>query len=208
YYQMFVLVDDIPSVSKIIKIESGSITGFGTLNLTAIIQGFYNSSTDTMVSDTMKVYLRNFTSPYSKVDSSVSMLDSSGAGVFNFGNITNGTNYYLVVKHRNSIETWSSVAMSFTAGTMTYSFNTAADKAYGKNQIQVDNSPLRFAVYGGDVNNDGIVNLNDIINVSNSAINFVSGYVNTDMTGDNFVNLTDLILTQNNSVKFVRKVTP
>ncbi|MDQ3194516.1 MAG: DUF1929 domain-containing protein, partial [Bacteroidota bacterium] len=208
YYQMFVMVDDIPSISKIVKMESGSIAGNGTLNLTAMIQGFYNSSSNTMISDTMKVYLRNFTSPYSQIDSSESRLDSSGTGVFNFGNITNGTNYYLVVKHRNSIETWSSGGKSFNAGTMSYSFNTSAGKAYGSNQIQVDDSPLRFAVYGGDVNNDGNVNLNDIISVSNSVTNFTTGYVNTDMTGDNIVNLMDLILTKNNSVSFVRKITP
>ncbi|MDQ3020236.1 MAG: hypothetical protein M3R36_06670, partial [Bacteroidota bacterium] len=111
-------------------IINGTFSGGGTicgrtayvLNLTALIQGFYNSSSNTMVSDTITVYLRNATTPFAKKDSAKSVLNNSGAGSFIFFNITNGTNYYLVIRHRNSIETWSSSAIAFSAGTLTYDF--------------------------------------------------------------------------------------
>ena len=73
---------------------------------------------------------------------------------------------------------------------------------------QVDAAPLSFAVFSGDVNQDGFINLNDIISVSNASSSFVNGYVVTDVNGDNLTNLNDIILTYNNSAAFVSKATP
>jgi hypothetical protein len=79
-----------------------------TLNLTALPEGFYNSGTGSSTPDTMTVYLRNATSPYSVVDVAKSEMNSLGQGTFTFTNAVNGTPYYIVLTHRNSIETWSS----------------------------------------------------------------------------------------------------
>jgi hypothetical protein len=73
---------------------------------------------------------------------------------------------------------------------------------------QVDNSPVRFAVYSGDVNQDGTVDLTDIVLCFNDANAFTSGYVNTDLNGDDFVDLTDITIAYNNSNSFVSKITP
>jgi hypothetical protein len=89
-----------------------------------------------------------------------------------------------------------------------YNFSTASTQAYGDNLIQVDNSPVRFAVYNGDVNTDGTVDLSDLSQIDNDAYNFVSAYVNTDLTGDNYVDLSDYALADNNAFNFVSKVTP
>jgi hypothetical protein len=195
---------------------NGSFSGGGTicggaayiLNLKAFIEGFYNSSLNTIVSDTIRVYLRMTTSPFSKVDSAKSKLDSSGAGTFFFSNISNGTNYYIVLKHRNSIETWSNSGNSFTSGSLVYDFTTASNKAYGSNQIQIDASPVRFAIYSGDVNQDGAVDLSDLSLIDNDAYNFVSGYKKTDLNGDNFTDLSDYTIADNNSYNFVSVVKP
>ncbi len=176
--------------------------------LTGFIEGFYNSSSDKMISDTAGVYLRNSFSPYSIIDSSRSKLDSSGNGRFYFSSINNGINYYIVLKHRNSIETWSSIGLSFTSGLMSYDFTPASDKAYGNNQIQIDTSPLRFAVYSGDINQDGSVNLTDVVSAYNGSSNFVTGYVAEDVNGDNIVDLADVVITYNNSGNFVSLVRP
>ena len=88
-------------------------------------------------------------------------------------------------------------------GTLNYDFSSAANKAYGSNQIQVDNAPLIFAVYSGDVNQDGAINLNDMVNINNDGIIFLSGYVPTDVNGDGFVTLADLIFASNNSNLFI-----
>ncbi|MDZ4711204.1 MAG: SBBP repeat-containing protein [bacterium] len=177
-------------------------------DVTEFIQGFYNPSANTMISDTIKLYLRNFNAPYTIADSSKAYSDSSGSAKFYFPQIANGVNYYLVTKHRNSIETWSGLAGSFTAGVLSYNFSTASSQAYGSNQLQIDASPLRFGIYSGDQNQDGAVDVSDVVNVYNDANNFVTGYISTDMTGDNFTDVSDLVITFNNSANFVAIVRP
>ena len=73
---------------------------------------------------------------------------------------------------------------------------------------QIDTLPLRFGIYSGDQNQDGSVNLTDVVNVYNNANTFVNGYVASDMNGDNITDLSDLVITSNNASAFVAKVTP
>ena len=91
---------------------------------------------------------------------------------------------------------------------MTYNFTTANTQAYGDNQIQADASPVRFAVYSGDVNQDGTVDASDVSVADNDAYNSVSGYVNTDVTGDDFVDAADVSIVDNNAFNSVSAVTP
>ncbi|MBK9331160.1 MAG: SBBP repeat-containing protein [Ignavibacteria bacterium] len=117
--------------------------------ITGIIEGFYNSSLNKMISDTVRVYLRSSVSPYSVIDSSFTKCDTTGYGRYYFTGISNGVNYYIVLKHRNSIETWSASAHSFTTGILNYDFTPSVSQAFGNNMIQTDTSPVRFAVYSG-----------------------------------------------------------
>lgn len=126
------------------------------LDLSALIQGFYNPSTNLMVPDTIRIYLRSFFPPYTISDSSKSVVNSSGLCLFSFFNANNDQQYFLQLKHRNSIETWSNT-FSFDNNEAIYNFFNAAGSAFGNNQIQVDTSPNRFAIYGGDVNQDDAI---------------------------------------------------
>ncbi|MEO8209570.1 MAG: hypothetical protein ABI840_03330, partial [bacterium] len=179
-----------------------------SLNLTAFIEGFYNSTSNAMISDTATVYLRSIVAPYNKIDSSKGILTGTGIGTFNFSSAVDGINYYIVVKHRNSIETWSNTGNAFSSGSLTYNFSTAANKAYGNNMIQADASPVRFAVYSGDVNQDGSVDLTDGSLIDNDAYNFVSGYISSDINGDNSVDLSDAAIADNNAINFVSIMRP
>lgn len=161
------------------------------LNLTAIIQGFWNGAA--MVNDTMKVYLRNSVFPYAKIDSSKVKVNSSGNGLFTF-NSASGGNYYIVLNHRNSIETWSFSAQTFTGGvTKVYDFTTSANQAYGNNQVL---NSGKFTIYSGDTNKDEIIDSGDLSNVENDI--GVSGYVISDLSGDDFVDAFDLSIAENN----------
>lgn len=172
-----------------------------TLNLEMFIQGFYNATTNLQVSDTIRVYLRNFSSPFSIVDSAKALVSDSGKAELTFNGLANG-NYYIVITHRNSLETWSVNALSMTEGSvMTYDFTTASSKAYGDNLFQSE--PGVYSDYSGEVIKDGSINLNDIIAVSNAATGFATGYVNTDVNGDGLVNLNDIIITYNKAGSFV-----
>ena len=179
-----------------------------TLNLTALIEGFYDQVSNNMVNDTAGIYLRNNSAPYNIIDSSKGMLSSSGTGAYIFSNAVNSINYYLVIKHRNSIETWSKTAQQFTASALSYNFTTANSQAYGDNMKQADSSPLRFAIFSGDVNQDGFINLTDVVVIYNDAGNFVTGYKVTDVNGDNITDLSDVIIANNNSAGFVTVVRP
>jgi len=174
-----------------------------TMNLKMFIEGFYSSASNLQVSDTVKIYLRNSGSPYALIDSAEAVVSDSGKALLTFSYAATGT-YYIVLTHRNSIGTWSAVGVAMTQGiTSDYDFTNAASKAFDYNMKQVDNSPARFAIYSGDINQDGVIDLADITDVYNSSVAFVTGYVVTDVDGNNTVDLSDITLTYNNSVNFV-----
>ncbi|MBK9404592.1 MAG: hypothetical protein IPN57_08680 [Ignavibacteria bacterium] len=175
-----------------------------------IMQGFYNSSSNAMsTDDTVRVYLRNTSAPFAIVDSAKEIINRfSLKAAFKFPNATAGT-YYLQLKHRNSIETWSNSGLAYIPGTtLNHDFTFAQNMAFGLNQIQVDASPLRFALYSGDVNQDGTIDASDLSNVDNDAFSSVSGYVNTDLNGDDLVDATDVSIVDNNAFNAVSVIRP
>ncbi len=177
-----------------------------SITLDAIIEGLYNSGTNKMVTDTVKLYLRNISSPWAIVDSAISVLDSSGSGKFNFSNIVLGTSYYMVHTHRNSLETWSrSGGENFNLYAFSYDFTTDSAKAYGDN---LKKQGSKWCIFSGDVNQDGSVDLSDMIVVDNDNANFVTGYVSSDVNGDLSTDLSDMIIVDNNNAAFVGKITP
>jgi len=178
------------------------------LSLDTFIQGFYSSASDNQVEDSIRVYLRNSASPYAVVDSAIGILSTAGNVTLSFNNISNAVNYYIQLKHRNSIETWSSTAKPFNSSILNYNFTDSTSKAYGSNQIQIDAAPLRFGIYNGDVNQDGIIDGSDISDVENDALISTFGYVPTDITGDDAVDASDVSLVENNSVLSIVAITP
>ena len=205
YYYFIVAQDIHNNKSPVAVAESPNIT----LSMTMFIEGFYNSASDLQVSDTIKVYLRNTVSPFAKVDSAKGVVSSSGSASLLFGNAPTGQ-YYIVSTHRNSLETWSkSGGENLTRGSaVSYDFSNASTQAFGNNMKQVDASPVRFADFSGDVNQDGFINLADVIAIYNDAGNFVTGYKVTDTNGDNITDLSDVLIANNNSVGFVALVKP
>lgn len=181
------------------------------MKITNLIQGFYDPGSNLLTTDSMKYTVRSTQSPYTSYGTAMDAVNISGTATTFITNLPSGIYfpYYLVLNHRNSIETWSTQAYfdRLTFQTV-YDFTDSASASFGNNMIQVDNSPVNFAIYGGDSNQDGAIDLTDVTAVYNDAANFASGYIVTDMTGDNFVDITDLTITYNNSSNFVTKITP
>ena len=175
------------------------------------IQGYYNPSTNRLnMEDTVRIYLRQISLPYSIVDSTITLLDSAllkAACVF--PNVGTGT-YYIQIKHRNALETWSKIGgQSYTSGsTLNFDFLQTAANAFSGNQIQADASPVRFAIYGGDVNQDGFIDGSDGLLVDNDAADFESGYVTSDVDGNRFVDGSDAAIVDNNAFNFVSVAKP
>ncbi len=98
-----------------------------TLQLHVFIQGFYlgsgqmNSIVAAGQTDTITVELHAATSPYGLVYSAKEVLSISGNAAIPFPAAASGNNYYIVVHHRNSIETWSKNIVLFS-GTTLYNF--------------------------------------------------------------------------------------
>ena len=175
-----------------------------TFNLTALIQGFYDGST--MVSDTVSVELRDASAPALLKDKDDTVvLGSAGIGEANFYSAAEATNYYIAVKHRNAVETWSATTQSFSSGVMNYNFTTSQTQAFGSNMISKGSS---WCFYSGDVNQDDVIDLTDVSTVDIDNLNFVSGYVVTDVNGDLLVDLSDLSLVDINNLNFVGAVIP
>ncbi|MBX7041523.1 MAG: FG-GAP-like repeat-containing protein [Ignavibacteria bacterium] len=180
------------------------------LFLFGAIQGMYDPVANAETPDTITVYLRNYASPFARVDSSKNILLGPGTGQqFLFRNVRNSIPYYVEVTHRNALSTWSATPVTFVNSDASIAFSVDAIYAYGNNEIQVDTSPYNvFAFYSGDVNQDGTIDATDISAIDNDVQNFVAGYVVTDLTGDDFVDGTDFVIADNNAANFISVIRP
>ena len=186
---------------------------FINLGLKVLVEGLYDPVSNKVTRrDTISVYLRSVSPPYELIDSSKFRLDSIFLfGKFNlltFNNALPG-NYYLTVKHFNSIETWSEPGGIFLSNDSlihNYDLTNSKDKAYGSNLKLVGN---KYCIYSGDVNQDGHINLTDLTIVYNNSRSFLFGnYIPSDLNGDSIVDLTDLTICYNNSISFVSMIRP
>ena len=174
-----------------------------TLNLKLAIEGLYDTLNNKLnVSDTVTAYLRSSDAPFPVVDSAKSVIDSETlTGNFEYNVVSSGT-YYIIIKHRNGIETWSKAGgESFSqGGVYLYDLTGVRTQAYGRNMVKLGEI---YCIYSGDVNQDGNIDLEDVNLVHNDILNFTSGYADSDVTGNGVCELYDLIFTYNNSIKFV-----
>ena len=157
--------------------------------------------------DTVTMYLRNSSSPYTIIDSTETTIDSlTFTGSFVFRNAASG-NYYYVLKHRNSIETWSKAGGEAYAfgGIMSYDFTTSSAQAYGNNLKLING---KYCTFSGDIDQDGSVDAADLSIADNDSFSGMSGYVNSDLTGDGYVDVSDVSITENNSFNTVTKIIP
>jgi len=185
------------------KLESDFFVPMQLTSLTTLIEGYYNGIT--MNSDTVVVELHNSYSPYALVDDAKILLNNNGQGTGSFSHAVNGTHYYLVVKHRNAVETWSSLPQTFNANSLSYDFTTGSNKAYGNNLKLIG---TKWCIYGGDVNHDGIVNATDLNLVYTANVNGSVGYISTDLNGDLFIEIEDLNIVFRNNELGVELIRP
>lgn len=82
----------------------------------------------------------------------------------------------------------------------------AQNNAYGDNQKEVE--PGVFAIYSGDITQDGFIDILDQSILDNDLSNFASGYVLSDLNGDSFVDILDQAILDNNAFNFVGVVSP
>jgi endonuclease I len=210
-------------------INSAGCDSIATLNLTivpttisfgikAFIEGYYaNASTmlpvlqnqgigsNPLAVDTIMVSLHQPSTPYNVLYSCSSLIATNGNINCSFPSSTSGNNYYIVLNHRNSVETWSANPVMILNNN-NYDFTTTSANTFGSNQIQVGTGI--FAIYSGDINQDGIIDNSDFSIWEIDANNFMSGYVASDLNGDGTVDNTDFAQWELNANNFVGEITP
>ncbi len=157
--------------------------------LKVLIEGLYDGMR--MVPDTIKVELRNSVAPYELLDSIYVTIDSAGTAICTFSGIELSRNFYIAIKHRNSIETWSKYPMSFTQPIIEYDFTSDSTQAYGNNLTY---KAGKWCIYSGDVNQDGVIDSVDFHIVYNGNVLGLNGYYSEDVNYDEYVEVYDLVI--------------
>jgi PKD repeat protein len=155
--------------------------------------------------DIVDVCIADDSSPFEEIScASNSMIDTNGECLADFPAGLDG-DYYLVIKHRNSVETWSSLPISFDNQCLEYDFTDLSMKAFGGNLAPCGGS---YCLFAGDVNQDGIIDSGDMICFDNMISLFLSGYFPEDFNGDGLIDSSDYIWVDNNSSLFISRVSP
>ena len=210
-------VINLPAISNAMSITVNQCNT--TLNVKAYLEGFYRdngmmsstlydigNSDDPTATDTITV---NLWSPVSLGNDSPNysvhtILHTNGTASVQFPGATLGNSYYVAIKHRNSIEIWSAEPVTI-ASEGSYDFSTSFSSVYsdGFNDAMKSVSGGKYALYGGDVNQDGTVDLYDAQTADNGSANLLFGYDASDCNGDGSTDLFDLQLIENNGTLFI-----
>lgn len=186
-----------------------------TLNLTAFLEGNYlgngtmqptlfnlSVSSDSTATDSITVQLYAASTPVSTTpDYTVgALLHTNGSASVTLPSAVVANSYYVVIKHRNHLELWSANPVLFS-NTTSYDFSSSLSTAFGDGV----NPPMRavsggkFALYSGDVNQDGTIDIFDLQIAENDASNFSFGYNASDVNGEGNTDIFDLQLIEINS---------
>ena len=179
------------------------------LNLKLFIEGYYSGSSmmqsvkfnqdgssPTTDVENITVELHSTTAPFSLVASTISLLKTNGTAICSFASASVGS-YYITVKSRSGLQTWSATPQSLITTILTYDFSSAANKAFGGNMKNLGNGVFGF--YSGDINQDESIDATDAVDLTNDIVASAFGNKTTDLNGDGSVDASDAPLFENNS---------
>jgi hypothetical protein len=205
---------------SILKLEM--ISCITTLNLHAFLEGYYRgsgsmtsllydlgNSNSSTVTDSIQVLLwrNNGSQNFNYVFNTV--IYNDGNIYFQLPDSLRGHSFYIGLKQRNHLETWSSQSVEISYSTI-YSFTDNASNALsdGVNPGMKSLGANQFAIYAGDVNQDGTIDLFDMQQTENDVSAFLFGYQSSDVNGDTVSDLFDLQIIENNSTLFIFSTRP
>jgi len=173
--------------------------------MTSVLANEGVSNTTGNETDTITIELHDAIDPTIVVESVQAMLMVDGTATATLTTATAGSSYWIAIKHRNAIQTWSAAEVLFSA-TTTYDFTTADTQAYGANMKEVE--PGVWAFYSGDISQDEFVDSFDYGALEADNLAFASGYLATDLNGDGFVDSFDYSIFEINNLNFVMSSHP
>jgi len=80
------------------------------------------------------------------------------------------------------------------------------NNSYADNQAEVE--PGVFAIFSGDINQDGFIDPYDFVIYEADNLAFATGYVTSDLNGDGYVDPYDFVIFEKNNLNFVSLIHP
>ena len=203
----------------------GSITDTGSIGVNVFLEGLYNSSTGQMnkakdfdtgtnsivdkfpgtIADLITVELHepgNYGTPAYIIEDVE--LHQDGTATVDLPPGATGS-YYLTIRHRNHLETVSADPIDL-ASVNSYDFTNSDSKAFGENMLEVSTGV--WAIYAGDIDDNGLINILDLNPVIDSIRSNEKGYIIEDINGDGLLNILDTNIIINNIRNNINSVTP
>ncbi len=205
-----------------------------TLNLTCLIEGYWDGvggligvlamqsePSAATACDSIDVELRDMNTPYGVMHSLRTLLHQDGTATCVFPALSGS--YYIAVKNRTSVQTWSAMPVAFAGPTVSYNFTTAESQAYGAGSLPTAMKEVAtgvWAFYSGDIISDENVDLLDLGLMETDISDFAFGYeydvlninypgvIPTDINGDGNVDLLDSPILENNISNFIFSIHP
>lgn len=151
--------------------------------------------------DTVFISAMNANSPYDKIDKQWGILHTDGVVSVNFGGAVTTENYYYIrAEHRNAIPVWSATPVLISTNT-TYIFSASQMQAFGNNMVDVGTvlgGPSEWALFSGDINQDGVVDGLDFLILDLSILDGAGGYDVSDLDGNGSVDGLDFLVLDRN----------
>lgn len=198
---------------------------YKTLNLIAFPEGFFNGSALNQTHhidnygvpvnhfggstvDTLSICLAQPVSPWAVLFAAHALpLSTSGNISVPIPSSFTGS-YYVIIRHRQSIETWSKNPVSFAGSIINYNFTSAAGQAFGNNMKDLLGNGTVWGLFTGDLNHNGYVELDDVNAVYTASRYSASGYMIEDIDGDGYVEIDDVNKVFINSKNGIGYITP
>jgi Right handed beta helix region len=118
--------------------------------------------------------------------------------------VTEATGYnlnkFVVIKHRTHLAVMSAAAVSLPNASTVYDFTTGLTQYFGGDAKSVSGG--KFAMYGGDTNQDGLIDGSDFLAPDNKS--GLDGYLTADANMDGIIDGSDFLLPDNNSGNITR----
>ena len=130
------------------------------------------------------------------------MIMTDGTGRIDLPAAFNGNSYYLLIKHRSHVAI-RSAGLVLMSPVVTYDFTLSESQAdnNGSNFGMTQLSNGKWAMWVGDVTQDGFVGGDDVGSVDNdNLLGIYLEYRNSDVTGDGFVGGDDVGAVDNNNL--------
>jgi hypothetical protein len=190
------------------------------INLTLYLQGYYIGSgtmqpvllnqlvqgATTDETDTIQVELYDAVT-FNLVGASKSLLKSNGNCFASIAGTTG--NYYIAIRHRNSICAWTSLPIYLSLSSIAdFDFSSSPNQSFA-GWLADDYSDGVYSLFSGDINQDEYVDASDYpFFDSDNSNGTCCGYHSSDLNGDGFVDASDYPLFDGNNTIGVFSIHP